>query len=165
MCPCQTSVIDRLHQLPSDKDPWLTPLKVWSHYRSTILSLQGTTRSETERPVSFRVTCTRSGRKHVFSSNEAAGALGAGLNEKFGWKVQMKDFDLEVLLRIRGDAIEVGVALNRESKFKRNMAHFGPTSLRPTIAYSLLRYAGYGRGYHTLFICLHWLTFRKLENQ
>jgi len=104
-----------------------------------VLSLRGASESKPDKPISFRVTCTRTGRKHVFSSNDAAGALGAGLNEKFGWKVQMKDFDLEVLLRIHGDSTEVGVALNRESKFKRNITHFGPTSLRPTIAYALLR--------------------------
>ncbi len=138
----QVSVIERLHQLPSSDEGlcWEVPLKVWSFYRHAVLSLPGIDEGgEGADPITFRVTCVRGGRKHVFSSNEAAGALGAGLVEKFGWKVKMKDSDLEVLLRISGDHMEVGVALNREAKFKRNITHFGPTSLRPTIAYALLR--------------------------
>ena len=57
----------------------------------------------------------------------------------FNWKVQMKNPDIEVLLNIMGDSATVGIALTREGKFKRNIAHFGPTTLRSTIAYGLLR--------------------------
>ena len=89
--------------------------------------------------VTFRVTCTRSGRKHVFSSQDAAGHFGAGLADYFGWKVCLKEADIEVLLGISGDSASVGVALTRTPKFKRNIAHFGPTTLRSTIAYGMLR--------------------------
>ena len=89
--------------------------------------------------ITFRVTCTRSGRKHSFSSPDAAKLFGAGLAVYFGWKVKLKDSDIEVLLRIHGDEVRVGVALNREAKFKRNIAHFGPTTLRATIGYGMLR--------------------------
>ena len=94
--------------------------------------------SETKQ-IRFRVTCTRSGRKHIFSSVEAAGKLGAGLVRCFGWKVQLKNPELEVLLNIVGDSITVAFALNHESKYKRNIVQFGPTTLRSTIAYGLLR--------------------------
>ena len=89
--------------------------------------------------ITFRVTCTRGGRKHGFSSPEAARSFGAGLADFFDWKVQLKNPDIEVLLAISGDEAKVGVALNRESKFKRNIAHFGPTTLRATIGYGMLR--------------------------
>ena len=89
--------------------------------------------------ITFRVTCTRGGRKHAFSSPEAARAFGAGLAEYFDWRVRLKDPDIEVLLAISGDEVRVGVALNREAQFKRNIAHFGPTTLRATIAYGILR--------------------------
>ena len=91
-------------------------------------------------PLSFRVTCTRSGRKHSFSSMEAAGRLGAGVAKYFGWKASMKNYDVEVLLDVRDDLAVIGIALTRESKYRRNIAHFGPTTLRSTIAYGLLRY-------------------------
>jgi 23S rRNA G2445 N2-methylase RlmL len=91
--------------------------------------------------ITFRVTCTRGGRKHGFSSPEAARSFGAGLADFFDWKVQLKNPDIEVLLAISGDEAKVGVALNREAKFKRNIAHFGPTTLRATIGYGMLRCA------------------------
>ena len=89
--------------------------------------------------ISFRVTCNRIGRKHCFSSVEAASHFGAGLARYFGWKVQLKNPDLEVLLSIANDDATVRIALSRESKHKRNIAHFGPTTLRSTIAYGMLR--------------------------
>lgn len=90
--------------------------------------------------ITFRVTCTRGGRKHSFSSMDAARSLGAGLVKHFGWTVQLKNPNLEVLLMIVGDAMTIALALNQESKYKRNITHFGPTTLRSTIAYGLLRY-------------------------
>ena len=92
------------------------------------------------KPVTFRVTCTRGGRKHSFSSMDAARSLGAGLVRHFGWTVQLKNPSLEVLLTIVGDSMTIALALNQESMYKRNITHFGPTSLRSTIAYGLLRY-------------------------
>ncbi len=89
--------------------------------------------------VAFRVTCVRGGRKHVFSSMEAAGMLGAGLVKLFGWKAQMKNHDIEVLLNIHGDRVKICIALNKESKSKRNITHFGPTTLKSAIAYGMLR--------------------------
>lgn len=92
------------------------------------------------RDITFRATCTRAGRKHKFTSPEAAKYFGAGLAHYFGWKVQLKQPDIEVLLDITGDSATVGVALTREAKFKRNITHFGPTTLRATIAYGMLRF-------------------------
>ena len=89
---------------------------------------------------SFRVTCNRIGRKHCFSSVEAASHFGAGLARYFGWKVQLKNPDLEVLLSIANEDTTVRIALSRESKHKRNITHFGPTTLRSTIAYGMLRW-------------------------
>ena len=57
----------------------------------------------------------------------------------FGWRVDLKGADVEVLLDISGVGVSVGVALTRVSKFKRNIVQFGPTTLRSTIAYGLLR--------------------------
>lgn len=90
------------------------------------------------RDVSFRVTCTRTG-KHSFKSMEAAGSLGAGVIRHFGWRVDLKNSDIEILLCISGEAVTLGVALTRVAKFKRNISCFGPTTLRATIAYGLLR--------------------------
>ena len=92
-----------------------------------------------KKDITFRVTCSRGGRKHSFSSQDAAKYFGAGLAEYFGWRVKLKEFDIEILLGISGNSVTVSVALTRQPKFKRNIAHFGPTTLRSTIAYGMLR--------------------------
>ena len=102
---------------------------------------QSSSTATNDNPITFRVTCTRGGGKHPFSSMDAARCFGAGLARKFGWTVQLKNPELEVLLTIMGEGMTVAIALNQESKYKRNIAHFGPTTLRSTIAYGLLRYA------------------------
>lgn len=87
----------------------------------------------------FRVTCNRAGEKsqHNFSSMDAAKALGGQINNVFGWRADMKNFDMELLLNIRYDCMLVMVALNRESLFKRNTCAFGPTTMRPTMCYCM----------------------------
>ena len=87
----------------------------------------------------FRVTCNRTGSNHCFDSMGAAANFGGGVNEYFGWNVSMKNFDIEVLLNIDDDAVRVCIALTKESLHKRNLVAFGHTTLRPTIAYCMLR--------------------------
>lgn len=47
-------------------------------------------------PTKFRVTCSRAGDKHSFSSNEAARDFGGAVQEFFQWKADMTKFDVEV---------------------------------------------------------------------
>lgn len=54
------------------------------------------------------------------------------LNNDVGRKVVHVCFSI-------GDDMSIGLALNKESKYKRSISHFGPTTLRSTIAYGLLR--------------------------
>jgi len=86
----------------------------------------------------FRVTCYRSG-KHIFQSPTAAANFGGEINNYFGWNVSMKKFDIEIILNIEQDHVYVSLALTRESLHRRNLTSFGPTTLRPTIAYNMLR--------------------------
>uniref|UniRef100_A0A0K0DQC9 THUMP domain-containing protein n=1 Tax=Angiostrongylus cantonensis TaxID=6313 RepID=A0A0K0DQC9_ANGCA len=94
------------------------------------------------------VTCNRAGEKsqHNFSSMDAAKALGGQINNVFGWRADMKNFDMELLLNIRYDCMLVMVALNRESLFKRNTCAFGPTTMRPTMCYCMAALAQPNRG-------------------
>ncbi|NXR08933.1 THUM3 protein, partial [Semnornis frantzii] len=87
----------------------------------------------------FRVTCNRAGDKHSFTSNEAARDFGGAVQEHFQWKADMTDFDVEVLLNIHNNEVVVGIALTEESLHRRNITHFGPTTLRSTLAYGMLR--------------------------
>ncbi|XP_075893091.1 tRNA (guanine(6)-N(2))-methyltransferase THUMP3 [Nelusetta ayraudi] len=87
----------------------------------------------------FRVTCSRAGDKHSFSSNEAARDFGGAVQEFFQWKADMTKFDVEVLLNIHNEEMVVGIALTEESLHRRNISHFGPTTLRSTLCYGMLR--------------------------
>lgn len=87
----------------------------------------------------FRVTCSRAGDKHSFSSNEAARDFGGAVQEFFQWKADMTKFDVEVLLNIHNEEMVIGIALTEESLHRRNISHFGPTTLRSTLCYGMLR--------------------------
>lgn len=90
-------------------------------------------------PLKFRVTCSRAGDKHCFTSNDAARDFGGAVQEFFQWKADMTKFDVEVLLNIHNNEVVVGIALTVESLHRRNITHFGPTTLRSTLAYGMLR--------------------------
>lgn len=89
----------------------------------------------------FRVTCTRTGKNHSFSSPEAAAKFGGGINDWFGWRVDLSNADIEVLLNIVENHVVIGVSLTKESRGKRNIVHFGPTTLKSSIAYCMLKLA------------------------
>ncbi|XP_034726139.1 THUMP domain-containing protein 3 [Etheostoma cragini] len=91
------------------------------------------------KPIKFRVTCNRAGDKHSFSSNEAARDFGGAVQEFFLWKADMTKFDIEVLLNIHNEEMVIGIALTEESLHRRNISHFGPTTLRSTLCYGMLR--------------------------
>ncbi|XP_072540688.1 tRNA (guanine(6)-N2)-methyltransferase THUMP3 [Salminus brasiliensis] len=107
-------------------------------------SLQGEqdleSQEQTEnKPLKFRVTCNRAGDKHSFTSNDAARDFGGAVQEFFQWKADMTKFDVEVLLNIHNNEVVIGIALTEESLHRRNITHFGPTTLRSTLAYGMLR--------------------------
>ena len=90
----------------------------------------------------FRATCYRSGQNcHSFQSTDVARSFGGAINEKFGWGVSMKEFDIEVVITIDLAQIYVGIGLTKKSLFRRNIKHFGPTTLRATICASMLQLA------------------------
>lgn len=89
----------------------------------------------------FRVTCNRTGTGHSFSSMEAASKFGAQINKLFGWRVNLTSADVEVLLNIVDKFVVVGIALTKKTMGRRNLSHFGPTTLKSTLAYCMLRLA------------------------
>ncbi|GAB1603356.1 THUMP domain-containing protein 3-like [Argonauta hians] len=87
----------------------------------------------------FRATCHRNGENHSFNSMIAAANFGGAVQTYFGWNVDMKNFDIEVILRIVNNSVSVGIALTKESLHRRLITNFGPTTLRATTAYNMLR--------------------------
>ncbi|XP_072454683.1 tRNA (guanine(6)-N(2))-methyltransferase THUMP3 isoform X2 [Notamacropus eugenii] len=120
-----------------------TPILTYSKKISAIEKEKGVDGSPTEETESqvlkFRVTCNRAGENHSFTSNEAARDFGGAVQDYFKWKADMTNFDVEVLLNVHNNEIVVGIALTEESLHRRNITHFGPTTLRSTLAYGMLR--------------------------
>ncbi|XP_078728467.1 tRNA (guanine(6)-N(2))-methyltransferase THUMP3 isoform X2 [Lampetra fluviatilis] len=90
------------------------------------------------RTLRFRVTCNRAGDGHNFTSMEAAltvvcehPSVSRLVDEPGRW--------LQVLVNIHDQEMCVGIALTEESLHRRNITHFGPTTLRSTLAYGMLR--------------------------
>lgn len=96
-------------------------------------------RLDPNRELAFRATCYRSGAKHIFESPQAARSFGGALQDYFNWKVDLTNFDLEAVLTIENRHVYVSISLTKQSLHRRNIASFGPTTLRPTIAYGMLR--------------------------
>ncbi|XP_055503762.1 THUMP domain-containing protein 3 isoform X1 [Leucoraja erinacea] len=94
---------------------------------------------ETCGPLKFRVTCNRAGEKHIVTSMEVAREFGGAVQDLFKWKADMTRFDVEILLNIHDNEVVIGIALTEESLHRRNIVHFGPTTLRSTLAYGMLR--------------------------
>uniref|UniRef100_A0A1I7XA82 THUMP domain-containing protein n=1 Tax=Heterorhabditis bacteriophora TaxID=37862 RepID=A0A1I7XA82_HETBA len=80
-------------------------------------------------------------KKHNFSSMDAARSLGAQVNNIFGWKPDMKNYDIEIVLNIRDNRVTVMIALNRMSLFKRNVCAYGPTTMRSTMCFCMISLA------------------------
>ncbi|KAK3882327.1 hypothetical protein Pcinc_013318 [Petrolisthes cinctipes] len=89
----------------------------------------------------FRISCNRAGTTHTFGSPEAARQFGAGVNDLLGWPVALKNYDMEILLYIDTNFVYVSVSLTQEPLFKRNLTRFGPTNLKATLCYNLVRLA------------------------
>ena len=76
--------------------------------------------------LSFRASAVRDG-KHEFNSMDVAGALGAACQDKYGWRVDLSAYDVEVNAIITQHTVVVGVTLPRAprdgSEGKSNASH------------------------------------------
>lgn len=93
------------------------------------------------REASFRVTTERIG-VHEFTSIDVQRAAGQAIVDKYGNKVDLKHFDVEVRVDVVGNWCLVGISVTKESLHKRKYRVFEhPAALRPTIAYAMVRLA------------------------
>jgi len=89
--------------------------------------------------LSFRATCYRTGKHHCFQSPAAAAHFGGAVQDYFGWNVDLNNYDIELVLCIESRDIRIGISLTNQSLHRRHITHFGKTTLRPTVAYGMLR--------------------------
>lgn len=90
---------------------------------------------------SFRVTCVR---ERSFTgqipSPEIAGMIGFSVGKSRGWRVDCKNFDIEVIALVHGDMLTVGVVIldNMHHRWRHPLCDY-KTKLMPSIAHLLVR--------------------------
>ena len=89
---------------------------------------------------SFRITDQRSGR-HAYNSPQIAAAAGAGVAQRYGWRVDLENYDYDVRVYVTDDHALVGLRLSPEALHKRGRVAHGVASLNPTVAYAMCRIA------------------------
>ena len=134
VCEDAADVLEHLRSLPRQLQ-WDHALEAWGVFHGQWVGREG------EERVSFRVTCNRSGPQLGFTSMDAAREFGAGIVLHFGWQVNLKKPDVHIVLNVTGRAATVLLSLTEHSQHIRNISHFGPTCLRSTVCYGLLRLA------------------------
>ena len=134
VCEDASEVLEHLRVLPGQLQ-WDHALEAWGIFHCQMAEREG------GEQVSFRVTCNRSGPQLGFTSMDAARGFGAGIALHFGWQVNLKNPDVHVVLNMSGRSAAVLLLLTNRSQHVRNISHFGPTCLQPTVCYGLLRLA------------------------
>ncbi|XP_039267978.1 tRNA (guanine(6)-N(2))-methyltransferase THUMP3-like [Styela clava] len=89
--------------------------------------------------VRYRVTTNRVGKKQPVTSPEASYRFGGEIQDITDWQVDLSNYNLEIMLCLGESSLEVAVALTLQSLHRRNITHFGATTLRATTAYCMLR--------------------------
>jgi len=94
---------------------------------------------EPEQP-SFRITAQRAG-DHAYNSLEIAAAAGAGVNRRYGWAVDLTQYDYDVRVYVTDDSALVGLRLSEEALHRRARVRHAAASLNPTVAHAMCRLA------------------------
>ncbi|XP_071572278.1 tRNA (guanine(6)-N(2))-methyltransferase THUMP3 [Temnothorax nylanderi] len=101
---------------------------------------QDPSKSDESNVLKYRVTCERNG-KHAVESKDVATVIGEVLQDKFHWIVDLSMYHLEVVCKLINDQLTTHFRVTHKSMHNRNIINFGPTTLRSTICYNLLKLA------------------------
>ncbi|KAG3185391.1 hypothetical protein PC129_g8318, partial [Phytophthora cactorum] len=138
--------VKQIGQLVQNAD-WYSAVKLWK---------QHSVRPVKDNEIKFRGSCVRDG-KHKYNSQVLAGEVGARVVEKFGWTVNLTEFDLEVVVVIFYKFMVAGIALAdpRKIQFRNRLANESRSALadcdyvstlRPSTAYLMLQLAQHNYG-------------------
>jgi hypothetical protein len=78
----------------------------------------------------FRVTGKRIGNQK-YKSPQIAGYVGAGLIARYGWKVDLRRYNMEILADLNGETLVLGISLSHQPSYHSS----SPPLLKPSIAY------------------------------
>jgi tRNA (guanine6-N2)-methyltransferase len=84
----------------------------------------------------FRCTSKRIG-EHRYTSHDIMAAAGAGVQERYGWRVDLENHDYDIHVDVTDDRCSIGLRLTTESLHQRTRVAHVPASLNPTLGYAL----------------------------
>jgi 23S rRNA G2445 N2-methylase RlmL len=87
---------------------------------------------------SFRITASRSG-EHEYNSMDVAAAAGAGVVERYGWDVDLEEYDYDVRVYVTGESAVAGLRLTPEPLHRRSRVEHGAASLNATVGAAMCR--------------------------
>lgn len=85
----------------------------------------------------FRATAQRQG-EHEYRSPDIAGAVGAGVGDRYGWPVDLTDYELDVRVDIRADRGLLGLRLSEAALHRRSRVVHCRASLNTTVAAAMV---------------------------
>lgn len=85
----------------------------------------------------FRATAQRQG-QHEYRSPDIAGAAGAGVVDRYGWPVDLTDYELDIRVDIREDRGLLGLRLSEAALHRRSRVVHCRASLNPTVAAAMV---------------------------
>lgn len=86
----------------------------------------------------FRATIRRTG-EHAYTSMDAAGAVGAGVQRRFGWPVNLNEPQLEVFGQLVDQHLLLGITMTPRSLHRERGIKSGRAGLKGPIAAALVR--------------------------
>ncbi|XP_034754723.1 THUMP domain-containing protein 2 isoform X2 [Etheostoma cragini] len=97
-------------------------------------------------PVSFRISCKCTGSlSRYFNTQEVSRVIGVGLSKLLGWKIDLKNPQLEVNVNLSDDHCLLGIPLTRLPLAHRS--YMKTTGLRSTVAWAMASLAQIQAGF------------------
>ncbi len=85
---------------------------------------------------SFRCSSKRVG-QHSYGSMQIMAAAGAGVQDRYGWRVDLEGYDYDLHVDVEDDRLTVGLRLTPETLRRRGRVVHVPASLNPTLGYAM----------------------------
>jgi 23S rRNA G2445 N2-methylase RlmL len=85
---------------------------------------------------SFRCTSKRTG-QHLYGSMDIMAAAGAGVQDRYGWRVDLEGYDYDIHVDVTDDRLTVGLRLTPETLRRRGRVAHVAASLNPTLGYAM----------------------------
>jgi len=85
---------------------------------------------------SFRCTSKRTG-QHLYGSMEIVAAAGAGVVDRYGWRVDLEGYDYDLHVDVEDDRCTIGLRLTPENLGRRGRVVHAAASVNPTLAYAM----------------------------